>query len=88
MSKIPSAGEFLEYTSGEEKSTIFKLGMVAGLFTNSTAKIKFDGEDIASEKQYAYLARYKPAVNDRVLLCLVGGTYIVMDKIQYNVSPG
>ncbi len=88
MSGIPSAGEFLQYASGEGKSSSFKLGMVTELFNNGAAKVKFDGEDTASEKQYAYLAGYKPAVNDRVLLAIVSGTYVILDKINYNVSPG
>ncbi|MDF2985739.1 MAG: hypothetical protein K0R50_1249 [Eubacterium sp.] len=88
MSGIPSAREFLGYASAGEEASSFKLGMVTELFSNGTAKIKFDGEDTASGKQYAYLAGYKPVINDRVLLAVVSGTYIILDKINYNVSPG
>lgn len=87
MSEIPSASEFLGYTSQEGKAPNFKLGVVTGLFSNGTAKIKFDGEDTASEKQYAYLSGYKPTVNERVLLAIVSGTYVILGTISYNVSP-
>ncbi len=86
MSNIPSAGELLQQTSNQSPQT-FKLGTVDDLFPNGTAKVKFDGEETASEKQYAYLSGYAPVVNDRVLLAYCGGTYIILDKIQYNVPP-
>lgn len=87
MSNIPSAGEFLQQTNNQGPQTTFKLGTVDDLFPNGTAKVKFDGEETASEKQYAYLAEYAPTINDRVLLAYCGGTYIILDKIHYNVPP-
>lgn len=70
-----------------EKIEVFKLGTVAALFTNNTAKVKFDGEDTPSQKQYAYLNNYIPAVNDRVLMAAVAGTYIIFGKVKFKVSP-
>ncbi|WP_273327871.1 hypothetical protein [Vallitalea guaymasensis] len=87
MSDIPTASEVIENTKQEEIQKPFKLGIVKGLFENKTAKIQFDGEENASEKQYSYLADYKPAVNDRVLLARVADTYIVINKINYKVEP-
>lgn len=83
-----TAEEFVqELNRDSEKQSPFKLGIVVELFENDTAKIKFDGEDTPSEKQYAYLASYKPAKDDRVLLCSVGGTYIILGKVSYNEEP-
>lgn len=77
-----------EYAMPEQpKSETFKLGTVTALFANGTAKIRFDGEEEASEKQYSYLASYKPGVNDRVVLSVVAGTYIILGKILFNASP-
>lgn len=72
-------------SSKDNKS--FKLATVAALFENGTAKIQFDGEETASEKQYAYLESYRPEIGNRVLLGVLGGTYIILGKINYNVSP-
>lgn len=85
MSDIPTAQDLIEQP---QKTTLFKLGTVTELFANSTAKVRFDGEEAASAKQYAYLSNYKPAVNDRVLMAAVSGTYVVLGKLSYNTSPG
>jgi hypothetical protein len=87
MSDIPSAGELLSTVQPGQQGSPFRLGAVAELFPNETAKIKFDGEETASEKQYAYLASYTPALNDRVLLAMTAGTYIILGKIFYTESP-
>lgn len=76
----------LELDSGESQSN-FKLATVTALFANKTAKLQFDGEDVASEKQYAYLESYTPKINDRVLLGVLGGTYVILGKVNYNVAP-
>lgn len=68
----------------QEKQDTFKLGTVVELFAKGTAKIRFDGEETPSEKEYSYLASYKPSVGDRVLLASVAGTYVIMDKIMYK----
>lgn len=71
--------------SGEQKN--FKLATVVNLFDNNTAKIQFDGEDTPSEKEYAYLDSYKPRVEDKVLLGVLGGTYVILGKVNYQVAP-
>ena len=82
-----TAEEFVFEIDNKEEQKNFKLGVVAELFDNKTAKVQFDGEDIPSEKQYAYLESYKPTKDDRVLLASLGGTYVVLGKVNYNVSP-
>ena len=50
--------------------------------TSGGISVQFDGETTASSKKYKKLASYSsPAVNDRVLLVHVGGTYIIVGKI-------
>lgn len=79
--------DLVKEISIEDENNNFKLGEVVALFENDTAKIKFDGEEAPSEKQYAYIANYIPVTGDRVLLAVTGGTYIILGKINYNVSP-
>jgi hypothetical protein len=82
-----TAEELVQETEPQEAESDFKLGTVADLFENGTAKIQFDGEETPSEKQYAYLSSYTPAKDDRVLLGAMGGTYIILGKVNYDVSP-
>ncbi len=65
----------------------YKMGTVAALFSDNTAQVIFDGEDTPSQKQYAYLNNYAPAVNDRVLMAAVSDTYIVLGKLNFKVAP-
>lgn len=87
MSEILSAEEFIENTGTAEIKENFRMAVVVALFPNNTAKITFDGESDASEKQYSYIASYVPKIGDRVLLAAVSGTYIILGKVNYNVSP-
>lgn len=82
-----TAEEFVLEIENSEESKNFKLATVVELFDNDTAKLKFDGEETASEKQYAYLDSYVPKIDDRVLLGILGGTYVILGKVNYNVSP-
>lgn len=82
-----TAEELVQATEPEEGQNNFKLATVVELFDNDTAKIQFDGEDTPSEKQYAYLDSYTPKKDDRVLLGALGGTYVILGKVNYNVSP-
>lgn len=71
------------------KEQYFQMGTVTALFpTVNTAQVTFDGETAASEKQYAYLSSYKPAINDRVFLAAISGTYIILGATVYNEAPG
>ena len=79
--------EMVLQTNPEVPPSPFRLGVVAALFANNTAQVLFDGETTASEKQYAYLSPYIPEADDRVLLVSVGGTYIIMGDISFNVAP-
>ncbi len=76
-----------DFIQEPEKQEVFRLGVVVELFSNKTAKIKFDGEETASQKQYAYLNNYSPVVGDRVVMAALSGTYIILGKLNYNNSP-
>ena len=58
----------------------YKLATVTS--TSGGVSVQFDGETTPSTKKYKRLASYSsPAVNDRVLLIKVGGTYVIIGKI-------
>lgn len=58
----------------------YKLGTVTS--TSGGISVQFDGETAPSTKKYKRLASYSsPAVNDRILLLRVSGTYIILGKI-------
>lgn len=73
--------EFLKITQGKEKETVFRLGKIDPLYSTGRPKIVFDGETIASTKQYPYLAPYTPTAGDRVLLARVAGSYVIIGKV-------
>jgi hypothetical protein len=87
--------DFLNYNDEIEISKavgatqpIYKLATVSALFSNGVPKLLMDGETIASEKKYAYLSSYTPAVNDRVLLIRIGSTMIILGKVIYRPTLG
>ncbi len=82
-----TAEEFVQEIDDKEENKNYKLGIVVDLFENQTAKVRFDGEESPSEKQYAYLDSYVPKKDDRILLGALGGTYIILGKVNYDVSP-
>ena len=49
--------------------------------TSGGISVQFDGEPAPSAKNYKCLANYSPAVNDRVLLIKVSGTYVILGKV-------
>lgn len=67
----------------ESGNTVFRLGTVGAKYTTGTKGItvKFDGESSASGKRFKCNSSVSFAVNDRVLCCLVGGTWVVLCKV-------
>lgn len=86
MSQVPSASEFFSNINNNKDNKAFKLATVTAVSSGSP-KIKFDGENTASLKQYAYIDGYIPVIGDRVLLASVGGSYIVIGKINSSNAP-
>lgn len=78
--------EFVNLQQNSDKEKDFKLATVMGLFDSGTAKIQFFGEESISEKEYSYLARYNPAIGDTVLLIPFLDTYIIADKVMFQVT--
>jgi hypothetical protein len=77
------ANEFIQTMNSDKQNPVFKLAIVTSLFTDNSAKLKFDGETEPSEKKYPYLSTYSPAANDRVLLVSLAGTYVILGKIKF-----
>ena len=58
----------------------YKLGTVTS--TSGGVSVQFDGETTPSTKKYKRLASYSnPAVNDRVMMVKIGGSYVILGKI-------
>lgn len=77
--------EIIQLQQQEEEKHL-KLAKVVELFENGTAKIQFFGEDTSSEKEYSYLASYKPTINDTVLVTNFIDTYIILGKIIHSIT--
>lgn len=58
----------------------FALGVVTE--TSDGLMIKLSGEETAREKSYKRLSSYAPAINDRVILAKISGTYVVLGKVE------
>lgn len=59
-----------------------KIGTIKSNTSGSGVTVQIDGESSATTKKYTYLSSYTPAVNDRVLIAEVGGSYVILGKIQ------
>lgn len=62
------------------------LGKVSAIDSTNGLQITIDGETSATTKKYKYLASYTPAVNDRVLIEEIGGSYVILGKITKGES--
>ena len=69
-------------THAREEGVCMILGTVKAITSGSGVTVQIDGESSATTKKYAYLSSYTPAVNDRVLIAEVGGSYVILGKIQ------
>lgn len=58
----------------------YKLATVTSV--DGGISVQFDGETSPSQKKYKRLANYSsPAVDDRVLMVKIAGTYVILGKI-------
>lgn len=64
----------------QDKEEVYKIGTV-GSVSNNKAKIKFDGEQVQSGKEYICLKSYNPILGERVLLARVKNTYVILGGI-------
>lgn len=67
---------FLNILGQGKKEDITKLGTIQGGF------VVFDGETVASGKQYAKLKTGITITDGRVLLIKVGGTYVILGNVE------
>lgn len=81
MSNIPTASEFLSTMKPGQRESPFRLGKIDPAYSSGRPNIIFDGESNVSQKKYPYIASYSPARNDRVLLCRVSGSYVILGKV-------
>ena len=58
------------------------IGTVKSITAGVGVSVQIDGESAATTKKYAYLSSYSPAVNDRVLIAEVAGSYVILGKIK------
>lgn len=75
------ANEFWNMVSKNKSTTYYKLGTIDTAHTSGSPKVTFDGESVVSTKTYTRLSSYTPTANDRVLLLVVGATYVILGKI-------
>ena len=59
-----------------------RIGTIKSNTSGSGVTVQIDGESAATTKKYTHLSSYTPAVNDRVLIAEVGGSYVILGKIQ------
>lgn len=69
-------------TYAREEGVRVILGTVKSNTSGSGVTVQIDGESSATTKKYTYLSSYTPAINDRVLIAEVGGSYVILGKIQ------
>ena len=44
-------------------------------------RIKFDGEETASDRLYSRLSSYSPQLNDRIVVDVDEGKYLILGKV-------
>jgi len=63
-----TAQKFVEIFAKDQPKKIIKFAKVDSSYTTGHPRLVFDGESLASAKQYPYLASYTPIANDRVMV--------------------
>lgn len=57
------------------------LGTIKSVIFETGVTVLIDGETEPTAKKYMWLAPYRPAVGDRVLIAEVSGSYVILGKI-------
>ena len=60
----------------------FVLGTVDTAYTTGAPRILFDGDTVVSSKKYSCVNSYNPTPGDRVILCIIGGSFVVLGSIN------
>lgn len=70
------------YASKQRVSPTFRLGTIDSAYTTGLPKVLLDGDETITIKQFSHLRNYTPTAGDRVMLALVGNTYIILGRIR------
>ena len=70
------------YASKKRTEPLFRLGTVDLAYTSGLPKVKLDGDDTVTAKEYSHIRNYSPKAGDRVMLALVGNTYIIIGRLR------
>lgn len=62
------------------------LGTISAIDDDNGIQLIIDGEDTATTKKYSYVASYVPAVDDRVLVEEISGSYVIIGKVITETS--
>lgn len=57
------------------------LGTISAIDDEKGIQLIIDGEEEATIKKYSYIASYVPAVDDRVLIEEISGSYVILGRI-------
>lgn len=71
----------------KKTSTTDRIATVVDFFESGAAKVRFDGEDKASEKEYPYMKHCIPAKGDRVYMRAFAESYIIDGVILFETAP-
>jgi hypothetical protein len=63
-----------------------RIATVDPAYTTGNPKVTFEGESTLSAKGYPFLDSYVPIATDRVVLCPVGTTYMIMGALDDGTS--
>jgi hypothetical protein len=75
-------GQFLNITKDVKTNKSFRLAIIENGYTEGKPRVIFDGETKPTAKRYPYLESYIPTSGDRILMVYVGGSYVILGKIN------
>lgn len=64
-----------------------KLATVTGFFDSGAAKVKFDGEEEESKKEYPFMKHCIPKEGDRVYMKEFADSYIIYGVVLFETAP-
>lgn len=71
----------------KETATTDRLATVVDFFESGAAKVRFDGEDKDSEKEYPFMKHCIPVKGDRVYMRAFAESYIIEGVILFETAP-
>ena len=71
----------------KETATTDRIATVVDFFESGAAKVRFDGEDKDSEKEYPFMKHCIPAKGDRVYMRAFAESYIIEGVILFETAP-